>query len=297
MKKLIFVLISLFIGYHFIFSETSWPIKSMQESLISSHFGEHRTDHFHNGVDIAKNKENVYPITNGEVIFYWDYSKSIYPQELGLGKTIILKHLKFRSYYSHLSEIFPVNNYLVAKNQALGKIGNSGRSSGAHLHFSIKQGDKYINPALLLPKLKESTTPTIKSVLFSAGYYKKQILFNSKTQRIALPLRKFFNITVFTYDLTDGKKYRRSLKNLQVKISDSKGTIVFDKTVSFKFIENSKLEGKYSLKDIYQKVWNENFVNAGKWTKKERRETYSLLIIASDYSNNNTVFKRTLYFR
>lgn len=65
------------------------------------------------------------------------------------GKLITLRHAGgYTTYHAHLSQIAPGirPGVRVKKKQIIGKVGNTGRSTGPHLHFGMKRHGKYINP-------------------------------------------------------------------------------------------------------------------------------------------------------
>ncbi len=95
---------------------------------------------FHNGVDIrAKTGTWVGAAADGTVICAGWVE--------GYGKTIKIKHDNgYVTMYAHLSEIHVRNGQKVRSGQLIGKSGNTGHSTGAHLHFSIFKNGKAENP-------------------------------------------------------------------------------------------------------------------------------------------------------
>ena len=67
----------------------------------------------------------------------------------GYGKYILINHGNgLKSLYSHLSEISVSEGAAVVLGQAIGTVGNSGKSTGPHLHFEmIKHGER-VDPEL-----------------------------------------------------------------------------------------------------------------------------------------------------
>ena len=102
---------------------------------------------FHNGIDLAANYENVYSVLDGVVTETgWDNK--------GGGNYIKIKHFdRFETAYLHLSEIYYRVGEFVNAGFIIAKSGNSGNSTGPHLHFSVKEFGQNINPAHFLNDL------------------------------------------------------------------------------------------------------------------------------------------------
>lgn len=102
----------------------------------------------HNGIDIANPKGTpVYAMSDGIVKLTGDnfyYS----------GNLIILSHgLGLMSFYLHLDKILVNEGEFVKKGQKIGEVGTTGRSTGAHLHWTVQWFSKRIDP-LSLPGLE-----------------------------------------------------------------------------------------------------------------------------------------------
>lgn len=105
------------------------------------------TKKMHNGIDLKANYENVYAVMDGIITATgWD-SK-------GGGNYIKIKHFnRFETAYLHLSEIYYRVGERVKAGFIIAKSGNSGNSTGAHLHFSVKEFGQSINPSHFLNDL------------------------------------------------------------------------------------------------------------------------------------------------
>jgi len=113
---------------------------------LSSDFG-YRIDPFthmrafHNGLDFASEPGlNVYSTGDGIVEFI---SNSRY----GYGMEILVNHgFGYISRYAHLKKILVEPGQKVKRGQLIGLLGNSGRSTGPHLHYGVNYFDKAVNP-------------------------------------------------------------------------------------------------------------------------------------------------------
>lgn len=124
-----------------------WPVPSSFK--VSSKYGPRRGSH-HDGIDIAARKgAHIMASANGKVI----YSGRM----RGYGKVVVIKHSgKMHTVYAHNSRNMVKRGERVSQGQVIGKVGNTGRSSGPHLHFEIRNGDKVLNPAHYLTRVKKS---------------------------------------------------------------------------------------------------------------------------------------------
>ena len=102
---------------------------------------------FHNGIDLAANYENVYSVLDGIVTETgWDNN--------GGGNYIKVNHFnRFETAYLHLSEIYYRVGEFIKAGFIIAKSGNSGNSTGPHLHFSVKEFGQSINPSHFLNDL------------------------------------------------------------------------------------------------------------------------------------------------
>lgn len=100
----------------------------------------------HWGIDIAGNDgEGVYATDAGVVVYAgWN--------NYGYGNMIMVDHgNNFQSLYAHLSGISVGCGQSVGQGDVIGAIGNTGRSTGSHLHFEIRAISSWVNPWDVLP--------------------------------------------------------------------------------------------------------------------------------------------------
>ena len=126
-------------------SGVGYPLSSIH---VVSQFGR-RLDPFfgrwanHQGVDYrAHYGTPVYAVANGTVVAA-SYSG-------GWGNQVQIKHPSgLTTQYAHLASIAVRKGQTAKKGQVIGRVGSTGRSTGAHLHFGLIQGKSYINPTNL----------------------------------------------------------------------------------------------------------------------------------------------------
>jgi murein DD-endopeptidase MepM/ murein hydrolase activator NlpD len=95
--------------------------------------------HFHRGIDLAAPVGTpVRAALDGKVVFIGYDSV--------LGNYVLIRHqINYSSLYGHLSEIWVSRGATVTRGQRIGTIGNTGRSTGPHLHFEIRRRGAPIN--------------------------------------------------------------------------------------------------------------------------------------------------------
>ena len=100
---------------------------------------------FHHGIDLAGTwQENVRSTAPGTVVFA--------DNEGGFGKVVRIEHkYGISTLYAHLSRITVRVGDYVGENAVIGKMGNTGRSAGAHLHYEIQVNGKSVDPVTFLP--------------------------------------------------------------------------------------------------------------------------------------------------
>ncbi len=71
----------------------------------------------------------------------------------GYGNYLVINHGNgFETLYAHLSQIRVIAGQGVQRGQVIGLVGSTGRSTGPHLHFEIRQGGVKRNPFGFLPR-------------------------------------------------------------------------------------------------------------------------------------------------
>lgn len=120
---------------------------------ITSPFGakEWFRSHAHTGVDIAMPIGTpLKSIKQAVVERVMDYGNQ------NIGKGVVLKLSDGKEViYGHLSEIHVKAGQIVKGGEIIGLSGNTGHSTGPHLHFAIKDHGQFIDPTPYLPLLEQ----------------------------------------------------------------------------------------------------------------------------------------------
>ena len=118
-----------------------WPTKGW----LSSRFG-YRTSpftkkrEFHKGIDISTRMgAPILSPANGLVLFTgW---------KRGYGRVIVIKHGSgLKTKYAHLKKGLVKKGQYVKKGETIGLVGNSGRTTGSHLHYEVHLNNVPVNP-------------------------------------------------------------------------------------------------------------------------------------------------------
>ena len=166
---------------------------------LSGSFAELRPNHFHSGIDIktrGKTGYKIYSLEDG-------YIQRIQITLGGNGKALYIKHNNGQSsVYAHLDKFSPriqkivkeiqysekkfeirlfpkKNQYRITKKELIGFSGNTGRSTGPHLHYEIRDKNDYpINPLTFKKeKLEDTIPPIIKSLFYKPLFKNNEGLF------------------------------------------------------------------------------------------------------------------------
>jgi murein DD-endopeptidase MepM/ murein hydrolase activator NlpD len=70
----------------------------------------------------------------------------------GYGNQVLIDHGNgFRTRYAHMETVLVKAGDVVDKNQLIGTMGSTGRSTGPHLHFEVIKGEQRLDPQAYLP--------------------------------------------------------------------------------------------------------------------------------------------------
>lgn len=146
---MLFLTILLFSKTSFMLGTGTIPDHQQKKVMITSFFGE-RTDpftkqeRFHSGIDLrGKLGMKVKTIGAGRVVFAGNFG--------GYGNLVVIKHARgITSHYAHLGSIDVQIGEILQKRSQIGTLGNTGRSTGPHLHFEMRLNGKPFDPLTAL---------------------------------------------------------------------------------------------------------------------------------------------------
>jgi len=121
-----------------------WPVKG----VLTSGFG-FRNGRSHEGIDIGAEKgTRIVSAARGRVVFSgWGPT--------GYGRMVIVKHeSKLTTLYAHNNTNLVKEGDLVVQGQGIALVGSTGRSSGPHLHFEVREKSRPRNPLHFLPTIR-----------------------------------------------------------------------------------------------------------------------------------------------
>ncbi len=101
---------------------------------------------FHNGVDFASPKGTAIYAAYDGVVVAASYSSS-------MGNYVMIDHGDgLYTIYMHASKLYVSANDSVLKGDTIAAVGSTGRSTGNHLHFSVRKNGEYVSPWEYLSK-------------------------------------------------------------------------------------------------------------------------------------------------
>ncbi|OQX98525.1 MAG: hypothetical protein B6I20_10925, partial [Bacteroidetes bacterium 4572_117] len=252
-KKVCYIIIVFFQLGSGLFAQNGHPKNYFRSPIdyniqIVGNFGEIRNNHFHTGLDILTKGvvgQNIYAIADGYVsrinISPGGYGNAIYITHPN-GYVSVCGHLKsfkkeievYLDSVQHARKQFKINLYPlpekfpVKKGEVIALSGNSGRSSGPHIHFEIREreSENPINPYLFGIDIKDDVSPRFFSFVqynFSDTMdwdnfsKKKYNSLNGKT----LKTNGKVGFGLELYDYTTGRHNTNGIYKLTLKIDDT----------------------------------------------------------------------------
>ena len=122
------------------------PVNNKNLKRMASGYGYridpiYKTRRMHTGMDFtAKAGTDIYATGDGVI-------EVVETSGWGYGKSIVINHgYGYRTRYAHLSSFKVKQGQKVKRGELIGLIGNTGKSTGPHLHYEVEKGGKKLNP-------------------------------------------------------------------------------------------------------------------------------------------------------
>lgn len=235
---------------------------------LSGNFGELRNNHFHSGIDYKTQKEvnkPVFAVADGYIsrinVSPNGYGLALYINHPETGHTSVYAHLnafsdKIADYVkqqqylkeSYQVELYPSKDeFPVKKGERIGLSGNTGSSSGPHLHFEIRDTETQdpLDPLLFVKStISDNRKPEIRAIAFYPIANKGIINGAQKSLHISIPKNKSgvtlpikqtirawgrIGIGVKAYDRMDGQNNIYGIKHIRLYMDDK---LIFGSTIS-----------------------------------------------------------------
>ncbi|PNR93448.1 MULTISPECIES: M23 family metallopeptidase [unclassified Petrotoga] len=122
-----------------------WPVYGTISSLYGYRIHPITKEYsFHKGIDLAAPIDTpVFCVEAGEVKFVGENG--------GYGLMVEIESSNGSYVYGHLSQINVYEGQYVEKGEMIARVGNTGLSTGPHLHFEVKKADTNYDPLVFLP--------------------------------------------------------------------------------------------------------------------------------------------------
>ena len=120
----------------------------LNKGIVSSSFGARESKYqkvtgYHTGIDIAAEEGT-------DIVAAMEGIVEIVSSEGDYGKHIKIRCNNVYTLYAHCSKIFVKEGQIVARGQKIANVGNTGNSTGPHLHFEIRVDDRFVDPARII---------------------------------------------------------------------------------------------------------------------------------------------------
>ena len=115
---------------------------------VSSSFGARQSKYqnvtgYHTGIDIAAD-------SGTSIVASMEGIVELVSSEGDYGKHIKIRCNNVYTLYAHCSKIFVKEGQIVARGQKIASVGNTGNSTGPHLHFEIRVEDRFVDPEKII---------------------------------------------------------------------------------------------------------------------------------------------------
>ena len=122
-----------------------WPVVEARMTRGFLPRGTKKRRRPHKGIDLAAQRGTAVLASHDGIVIYTG------KEFKGYGKMIMIEKDNWATLYAHLDKIVVYEGQKINQGAVIGALGNTGRSSGPHLHFEIRKTDGPIDPLPYLP--------------------------------------------------------------------------------------------------------------------------------------------------
>ena len=314
-----------------------FPIQPQKDNYLSGNMGELRSSHFHAGLDIktdGKQGLEVFSAADGYIsrirVGTGGYGNCIYIQHPN-GTSTVYAHLRnfneilakytLEEQYKRKSfsvNLFPKRNeFQVKKGEIIGYSGNSGSSTGPHLHFEVRSSDqKVLDPLRIgFSQVKDNIPPALERLAVKTMNINSRV--NDQFGRFEFDLRNKkesglnadtilvngrIGLELYAYDQLNGASNKNGVPIIDVYINDELYFSQDIDSIDFALQKNILIHTNYQAERETRRRFNKLYVDDGNplhfyverqndgFIKVNPDEIKNIRIEAEDaYGNHSTV--------
>jgi len=247
------LLICLAIGSLLLLTSFNWPI---EKKILITTFGQNIGEGFNTGINLSGKEEDVLPIAEGDIIFYYEENGKQSSLPYGLGSFVVMYHEGgIQSCYAHLKKgSISDKKENLGLSDKIGVIGSTGASIGSNLSliiFNIEENE-ILNPIKnLIPYFSEKKKPIIKEI-----FLKREGKIIKLDNNKEIPAGKG-EILIKAYDQREdvSRLWELSLYKLSVTYNGKEVSSLFFDSLSEKENELCLSNSKKVFSDVYYSKW------------------------------------------
>ena len=275
-----------------------FPIQPKKENYLSGNMGELRSSHFHAGIDIkteGKQGMEVHSSADGFVsrirVGTGGYGNCIYVEHPN-GTSTVYAHLRnfnevlaqytLEEQYKRKSfavNLFPKRNeFPVKQGQIIGYSGNSGSSTGPHLHFEIRSSDqKVLDPLRIgFNQIKDNIPPVLERLAIKTMSIHSRV--NDQFGRFEFNLRDEnsqglnldtvqvngrIGLELYAFDQLNGASNRNGVPLIDVYVNDELYFSQDIDSIDFALQKNILIHTNYQAERETRRRYNKLYVDDG----------------------------------